>query len=486
MCTLTTCLLYLSIGSTLALAKEESTNHDYLVTSASPFILEELGLALLPQNILAQSTETVFQSVFLNLAVPKVPTQACVLPCSPNITLVTNMLNPSNDCWIYQLAVIEAGVLEILKEKTAADCFVTCLLNKRCGLIAYNYDDEICTIQTGKYYRANALDTNLGSYSTRMDCIIETQNVTKEELCENGNPLFDSLVKATLSNHKESVDHLLQKFEDVKKAYDLNLTTVYQQQNKRSWSALDFLEDIPIVGHLYGILKSPSDNRKLKEHLHSLEWRFAQLASVTQEEMTNSREYINEILEVFEAGLKQIDEQMHGIKCDIASLSSVVIYQQTLKNFENKLKQLFSAPVHGTLKTSIPQVLSLEDLRTVTQNNPNFMDTLYKAQPEVLYRVGELYMVKAQSHHTHLMFHFLLTAPKLRSGSLFQTYYRIPQHPHLPRQGVQLNKPSYRVPLHPIIPRLGYLTQLQNQHSWLIFTTLTSKTPSQYSSRRRT
>ena len=139
-------------------------------------------------------------------------------------------------------------------------------------------------------------------------------------------------------------------------------------------------------------------------------------------DITTTRRYLNDILEVVESGFSQIYSEIHGLKCDIVLLSSLMIFEQALKTHEMKLEQLFYATRLGRLKTSIPQTLSLEDLKIVVDNNPNFVDSLYHSNPEVLYRVGELYLVDAQRNDNQLLFHFLLTAPKIKEGSIFQTY----------------------------------------------------------------
>ena len=419
---LVVCLL-LALASS---AEKDPNANDYLVTSASPIIQEELGLALLPSRLLAQSTESVFQSVFLKLTTPNQPDNVCNLTCSPNITEINEMLTPRDGCWIPKMVIVRSSIVDETTEKSVANCFLKCLMKGLCRQLSYDPKDGTCTLQTGDFYRTNDLDQALNSASARMECILENHGATKASLCKNENLLFDSVLHATLEEHNHLMDHLIQRFQDVKSAYDLTGSKIMgANRNKRSWDTFDFLGDIPIIGHFYNILKSPTENRKLKEHVLKLQNRFQQFAVLVEEDITTTRRFLDEILEKVDAGFSHIYKEIDGLKCDVASLSSLMIFQQAIKTHELKLEQLFYASRHGKLKTSIPQTLSLEDLTTVVSNNPNFADTLYHTNPEVLYRVGELYLVDVHKGEHQLLFHFLLAAPKLKMGSIFQTYQPI-------------------------------------------------------------
>ena len=56
------------------------------------------------------------------------------------------------------------------------------------------------------------------------------------------------------------------------------------------------------------------------------------------------------------------------------------------------------------------------------RNNPGYKDTLFLDFPELLYRVGDLYLLQVSKNNNSMLFHFLLTAPKIKQGSLYQTY----------------------------------------------------------------
>ena len=138
------------------------------------------------------------------------------------------------------------------------------------------------------------------------------------------------------------------------------------------------------LGHFYEVLKSPSENRKLKDHLEKLSDKFLQFVSVVSEEFESSRRYNQEVLEMVDAGFAQVYRDIQGLKCDIASLPSLTIFQQM---HSSKLDELFIffTSKHGKLQANLPQILSLADLELIISENPNFENTLFIDHPEILY-----------------------------------------------------------------------------------------------------
>lgn len=185
------------------------------------------------------------------------------------------------------------------------------------------------------------------------------------------------------------------------------------------------MQDVPILGHFYNILKSPSENRKLREHLNIVETKFAQFTALVKKELIASRKFNDKILEIIDAGFSRLFTDVQNLKCDVASLASLTVFQQTLNIHKAKMDELFYASKHGKLTASLPQTLTLEDLDVILHGNPKFKDTLYVTHPEILYRVGHLYLMNFHQAERFLLFHFLLSAPRLKPSSLFKTYYPI-------------------------------------------------------------
>jgi len=418
-----TLVLYLA-ESASAVAKDKDI---YFVTSDSPIIHEELGVALLPHSILAQGTENIYQSIFLKLETPVSPTKVCNLQCTPNMTEVTKMVSPPDGCWIEKMAVSRTTILQTESPMTREKCLVLCLVNSQCGVLTYDPETSTCIIQTGSLYRVNALDDRSTSATARLDCLLENNGKSRSGLCKNENVLFTAILEAMNSQLDLLTDRYIGKFQDVKAAYDIqNLSSSTSIERKgRAWEDLDFLVDVPIIGHFYEILKSPSENRKMREHLNELAQQFVNFASVVEEELISRRAFDNDVLELIEAGFGKVYQEIEGLKCDITSIAALTIFQQTLKIHESKLDEMFFATKHGKLTASLPQTLSLDDLNLILEGNPNFQNTIYSSRPEILYRIGDLYLMDAVKHEKCLLFHFLLTAPKLKPASLYKTYYPV-------------------------------------------------------------
>ena len=344
-------------------------------------------------------------------------------------------MNFEDSCWYPDMIILDGSILQFTLQKSAVDCVIQCLANLRCGMASYDSGSAKCWSQNVNYWRLDATDSTATWKTARMDCVLGNYEETRESLCQNGNDLFQSLLSHTVQNHQTSIDQLVQQFLDVKNAYSLDVHKIKNEtsaKNKRSWDAFEFISDIPVLGYFYDILKGPAENKKIKAHLQLLESRFKAFANAVISNTKSTRTFQQNVLEIIETELFSISKQIHGLKCDIASLSVILSYQQTLQHHIIKLGKMFFAPEHGRLRASIPQTLTLDDLVMVVKNNPSFVDTLYMEHPEVLYRMGELYMMQLSQGNSNLLFHFILIAPKLQLHNLHQTYtpIKVPIAPH--------------------------------------------------------
>ena len=231
-----------------AITKEEKTE-EYLVTSATPIVHEDLGVVLLPARILAQSTENIFQSVFMTMPVPPKPSRACDTGCNPNVQEIKDTIELGGPCWIQKMAVVHSSIVEVTTQTSVAHCFAKCLINLRCGLITYDDQENMCTLQTGKFYSTSAIDESSTSSSARLECLLENAGVSRAELCKNENLLFTSVLNSMTDANHDRIRELVQKYEDVKQAYDLSPSAFNSTRRRRgllSWDTFDFLSDVPI------------------------------------------------------------------------------------------------------------------------------------------------------------------------------------------------------------------------------------------------
>ena len=158
----------------------------------------------------------------------------------------------------------------------------------------------------------------------------------------------------------------------------------------------------------------------MKQHLPALSDQFA-----VDQELQSSRTFRKILLRIIEAGFGRVYSDIAGLKCDVASLVALTVFQQTLRLYEAKLDSSFFSTRHGKLTSSLTQTLTLQDLRLIMTENPDFRGTVYEENPEILYRGGYLYLMDVQDRGDSLFFHFLSTAPKISNNSLYQTYYPV-------------------------------------------------------------
>ena len=408
----------------LDLARSDTQDDiNQFMTKMRPIVKTELGLVLTPDQILASSTDNILQSVFMKINRPKPPVAECNLDCVPDRDQIYAILNPPDGCWIENMVVPEASRLDVVKGVDKESCMIACLTNNLCEMMTYDPVKELCNLQTSGYYRLNAVNRELTSHTALLSCLLENHSTSRQALCGNGNPLFELVSNSMLDQHSHMIGSYLKRFKDLKAAYDLNLTEISQHRRRRDiWESLDFVEDIPLVGHFFAILRSPVDNRKVKEHLLDLQHRFSSFAEEVAEQISITRQFQGNVLQIVEEGLGQLNQYITGLRCDIASLATLMVYQQALHRHQLKIAEMFFAVSHGRLFAEAAQTLTINDLELIVKNNPNFKDTIYSTNPEILYRVADLVLAQVTKGSRDLVFHFLLIAPKLAPASLYQTY----------------------------------------------------------------
>ena len=55
------------------------------------------------------------------------------------------------------------------------------------------------------------------------------------------------------TGHEDMIDQLVQKYADIKEAYDINPEVLNLTNQKWSWGAFYFLSEVPILGDFYEI-----------------------------------------------------------------------------------------------------------------------------------------------------------------------------------------------------------------------------------------
>ena len=103
----------------------------------------------------------------------------------------------------------------------------------------------------------------------------------------------------------------------------------------------------------------------MKQHLSAQSSQFTQFATAVDQELQTSRTFHEKVLRIIEAGFGKVYLDIARLKCDVASLAALTVFQQTLKLHEAKLDSSFSAR-HGKLTSSLTQTLTLQDLRAQT------------------------------------------------------------------------------------------------------------------------
>ena len=404
-----------------------SGNQFITVTNDNPVVKEELGLVLSPDKILASSSETIVQSVFMKIGLPKEPAVPC-LTCSPVLAELREIVQPLDGCWIPRMVVPRSSLLNKLGSTSIVQCLNECLQHSLCELISYDASSETCYLQTNSYYRVDATSPNVKSSSALLSCLLDNHDTNRASLCKQENPVFSTVLASIKDHHNFRLSRYVQKFADLSLAYGLQIDSLglsnETTRGKRfiSWNNFDFIEEIPVLGWFYQIVKQPHENKKLKNHILSLQENFVDFTRDVAARLEQTRQFQSQVLQLIDVELQTIHSALSGLKCDINSLVSLILYQQNIEKSHLKIAALFYQVRHGNLLADTAQTLSLNDLKMIVQQNRNFQDTIDQTNPEIVFRVGELALVQAAHFAGEVTFHFILIVPKITRETLYQTY----------------------------------------------------------------
>ena len=96
-----------------------------------------------------------------------------------------------------------------------------------------------------------------------------------------------------------------------------------------------------MVGWLYKVIKSPRDNKMLKEHLHALQYTFMEFTEITTTNLNNLRSFSHKVLKIIRTKNTQVSKAIEDLKCDVVSVASMVAYQNIPQTFQLRLHELF-------------------------------------------------------------------------------------------------------------------------------------------------
>ena len=249
-----------------------------------------------------------------------------------------------------------------------------------------------------------------------------------------------------MSRHQATVSQLKTKFKDIGRAYDVH-SNIQSSRTKRDFDSS--MEQIPIIGHLYGILKSPWETKKIKKHLNQLQERFVQFTEATTDFVQEVRNFQKEVLTLMTNSMGDTRKLLKGMNCDIDALSSVIIYQNILMESLEKTRTILSALDRGRLEAEVGQILDMKDIELLVKSSRQLNSTMFKLYPELLFRVGQMVLTDITESEKSYNFHFVLVAPNLRVDGIHQMYNAIqvpinePEDPET-CMGVQLPTPIFK------------------------------------------
>ena len=246
-----------------------------LVTNTPVLSMQELGVALSPSDLLASSSHNLYQSVFLKVSKPTWPELTCEGQC----------LTERYDETKYWYRTDQSIGFYEATNMTKARCLETCLAGDWCNGVIQETLEKDPQPETLGRCQTLTVESYFGPVDPKYTVFRLDLECCKHNPAKNA--LYETLKTSTMNRHRAAISHLKTKFEDISQAYDAHSKLLQRPRKRRDFDSA--MEQIPIIGHLYGILKSPWERKKIKKHLGQLQGRFEQFAQQTRSRRGNSR-----------------------------------------------------------------------------------------------------------------------------------------------------------------------------------------------------
>ena len=217
----------------------------------------EMGIALTPSKLLASSQRNIFQSIFMKIHKPLEPRKLCNFDCHPDPEIFLKRLEAASTCWIGRQVFPRITIIKIEYSQIVDGCVVLCLTNRNCAVATYDPTKKLCTLRNVNFYSTTTIEETETTSSISIECFLHTSNSTRSSICRIENPTYDLLLRSANQQLQQITQLYKDRFTDLQAAYQFNLTAEKISRTKRAWSDFDFLEDIPLVGYLYRIIRSP-------------------------------------------------------------------------------------------------------------------------------------------------------------------------------------------------------------------------------------
>ena len=384
-----------------------------LTTEAPTIAVEQLGTALVPSSILASSSRNLYQSVFLKIDSHRSPHNSCPDRCGKEAL-------KESSCWTKTRYTVSYYYVNSLDKD---DCARFCLEAQDCEKVFFEVSKTVeiwnedvkgtCRKVTNerKEEARSSIAQGLEATKSCLEAYIENLGCTSKD-----EDTHKVLVRAMELEHQRLMQTYYQKFKDIVQAYRFDPAKLRVKRDLDS-----FLDSIPIVSHLYGILKSPWENRKLKKHVKNLENRFLQFSSQVMNFTSQSRRFQNSVLEVF----RSVQMKFNQLKCDLANVASALVHQSIIREHQEELNKLLVALSQGTLEANVGQILDLSEIKLIISASDQLNETIYSDHPELLFRVGNMVLMNFTNEGDHYNFHYVLVAPDLKKEAIYQIYEKV-------------------------------------------------------------
>ena len=410
----------------LALAENEERQFE-MRDAMDPIIMISTGMVLNPLGYLASGADPIFASVFMSIPIPEISKYSCEhdnqKTCTLDMTWLKNRIkiSPTSFAGLAQ-SNANPGLMEMI-----LDCITRCIQGKQCVTIGFSMKSHHCILSderpdqslTNNYRLRNDAANDAGVVVVTVE---DLGNYTELCMTHKTEPPLARIYRESME--KEIMDLWTSSFGTYKnlvKAYHLGTDVDAAEKGDHSRRKRNAAATAAVgIGGLAlgGLFATIYEGFQTRKYIHRLEQRFNEFNQQTTKWMQNQVDFNEEIVKIY----KSIHNELDELSCNLDIMAYQLIKEKHFKKWQELTKTILSGVLKNELTIGVlPEILTLDNIKELVRSDL-FQDTIYRDSPEAIFTQGKLTLVNMTNITTSWRYHFILSAPELRSISLFNRY----------------------------------------------------------------
>jgi hypothetical protein len=394
--------------------------------SMDPIIMESIGTVLKPLGYLASGADPVFASIFMSIPTPEISRNSCQNSqeiCTPDMTWLKNSMNASPTSFVgldgandpEMLGAILECVTECIRSGDTCKSISLRIANHQCTKMKFAPDNTVPQSQKESFAaRGGLIGVTVADFGDYTELCSRYLTPIEHKLAKLYREDMQKDIKELWNSSREAYNNLVKAYQletDVEAADEEG-----QHRRKRSVAGAA----VAGIGGfaLGGLFATIYEGFQTRKYIHRLEKRFNEFTQETTMWMENQQDFNTEIVAIY----KSIHEELDQLSCDVDIIAHQLLKEKKFKRWQELTRTILSGVLKNELTIGVlPEILTLKNIKTLVESEI-FRGTIYTKTPEAIFTQGKLTLVNMTKTESSWRYHFVLSAPALKSSSLYNRY----------------------------------------------------------------